>query len=1318
MQFLGMGFNMAAHDVGLEQSFNQTEKSLSSINGMVEDQNKLAKKTEKSGIWSKMREGVKSFNIASIAGNVRKLTGETGNLTSELEGMAVANAQATKPIIAQLDLSAKAAQKMVGRVSGMAIGMNVGATEVAEVFKAMAQAGNPAKAVLDELGMSQRDWVKLTTTSGISMAEMTGVMGDLAGEWKVAPAKAAGLLNSLVEIGKKTGTGIQALKTATSVVDEFGQVQFGLAQNLRLSGDEIANATLQAYKLSGAFRQMGANEEQAVTLGKDTAKMFMEQSAAYKKARSMGEPLPDDNLFIQLQQMGVDATRAMEIMTTGERDAVAGMIMMNEEIQKSAGGTEAHKVMLGKLAQTIGQTGQSLVWLAESSDVGARALQDVSNMALDGKSNLKSFGDQAFLSGRTLSQEFDLAKQSFDQQIRNIARANVGKLVQKQMKGYQRMGKVVKKLGSDETWGPLMNAYSTFQQMGARGVGLAFLDKNASKEAVSSAIDMGIGFEMGFDALKNVGEELAPVMEILGMFGPLGPIAAIGGVASLFLMDEADAKGILGGFYETFKNIKDIVMDVWDMIPFEKMWEKLKSTSSTVWHTLVDDIPWRQMIEDAKPIFKDIASELLGALSDAIGMLSENFSSGEFALGGAIMGGIMGGMAFGPFGALVGALSGALIAGSEAAASGAEKVMRDFADRKRKEKNDADAKSKKGILEIEKYRKDEAIKTDLLIAEGAKATYSKYLAESGTVPTMDMEDDSGQVMKFAIGLTGTDADFETPEFKSFAEDFREKAQLAFADAAPLSIDYSSKIGTKGVGAKLAMQEYAGVQREQDRAFASRIDSAQKQMKEMGAIGTFTWGVGGGIGTGLAKLMDNALNLTDDLGFLWDKLDSIDSGALFDSQSLLMDEFKLVQNLPQVQQTFEELGKAGASSAEYLAAAQDAVANYSGMVSKDLAQTLIDSQAFGSGVAITVPQMAKHLKGLGEIIGRDLTGDLLAAETAGEDLNMTFIRIAGELSGITGTEFRVVTEGMIDDADRLSSSWDNFGKAVDRAMGMDQSLSREDAEWSASSWENDYEQSVQDPIEERTPENQADAALKRAVDNFAAGASGAMGKVAGSIDLINSELKTKTDEMAVTALAGGGAVAHQFGLGFSKQGAIDDILDVMTDAAGFLGGSLPEKGPLGGVPGNNPAFLGGRSVAEQFGQGFISAEGEISLWIGDSMTRLVDTVFSSYEQAMQDQMGKSSAMSQIADQIIQQFGGTVFMGKLSADADLSLSSGKDLFKVALDKPGLVSVVTAVITSGQETQKILLKIKEQNDDMLGRPIMSKTLRFTSGTMTTAG
>jgi len=248
----------------------------------------------------------------------------------------------------------------------------------------------------------------------------------------------------------------------------------------------------------------------------------------------------------------------------------------------------------------------------------------------------------------------------------------------------------------------------------------------------------------------------------------------------------------------------------------------------------------------------------------------------------------------------------------------------------------------------------------------------------------------------------------------------------------------------------------------------------------------------------------------------------------------------------------------------------------------------------------------------------------------------------------------------------------------------------------------------------------DSMLQNAVANFVTASGGATAQLSSVITGLDAKLQQDAATIATTALEGGAEVASQFGVGFADASPAmqDEITAQLGGIKSLVGGSLPEEGPLGGVPGSNPAYFGGQSVMQEFAAGFVSAEEQAGLVMADSISRLVDTIFTSYEKAMTDGFKNSSAISQMADQVIAQFGGKAEMGTLEGGADLRMKSGKELFKVALDKPGLVSVVTAIIMSGQETQKVLIAIKKDTEKLVSAPIMSQNLKIQGGTMTTAG
>ena len=112
--FLGAAFGFGARDVGLESAMTSATKNLDKVNGLLEDQSSIAKKSRIGDLFERMTQ----FNVASIADGIRDLTGETGNLSNGLESMAVSYAQSAKPIIASMNLTGNEAKKMTGKVVG------------------------------------------------------------------------------------------------------------------------------------------------------------------------------------------------------------------------------------------------------------------------------------------------------------------------------------------------------------------------------------------------------------------------------------------------------------------------------------------------------------------------------------------------------------------------------------------------------------------------------------------------------------------------------------------------------------------------------------------------------------------------------------------------------------------------------------------------------------------------------------------------------------------------------------------------------------------------------------------------------------------------------------------------------------------------------------------------------------------------------------------------------------------------------------------------------------------------------------------------
>ncbi len=661
---LGVTWAMGAQDDGMDSAIDKALKGLSDINDMMSDQLKLHKDLNKSrameglganigdvvktaknlvkvmgfaykqirrtggafkGFMGAAQQRIQQFNVASIASNMRTLTGETGKLTNELEGMGVANAQAVKPIVAQMDISSREMQKMTSQASGMAIALNTDAESIMNIMKATKTAGEPAKKVLDQMGMSTKDWAKVIKTTNVDMQDYVAMTGGLVASWDMAPERVAKMLDSYVEIGKKTGTGIKPLEHMKQQLDDIDRIFKTLPPSMSRNADEIESLMTSTVKLSGAFKQMGATEAESVQYANEASKMFAEQSVAMEKAFKIGGEQSLDEaspLFKFLTQLGVGWKEARSIVNLGSRDAIEGMQKVND-IFVRFGGRDSAQVQhaLAGLQETLGGTAAGLTYLAGSADVGRNALDKVSRMAVDGSSSLKKFGKDAYSSGRTLQQTYDLAKESFDTTVRSIARADVRGLVKKQMAGMRDAGKELKKLAGHETWGPMVKMMSQYKQMGIGGIFSSFAER--SGVGARQASKMGTMAGAVFDTVSQIGSELAPIMEMMGMMGPLGPLLAAGGIAGLLVLDDSTSKKILGPLFETFDRFRKTVKSMWyeDALPAIKdVWgNHIVPYIKEGWSEGIVPAIKKGWSEEIAPAIKDVwINDVVPAMKDGI----------------------------------------------------------------------------------------------------------------------------------------------------------------------------------------------------------------------------------------------------------------------------------------------------------------------------------------------------------------------------------------------------------------------------------------------------------------------------------------------------------------------------------------------------------------------------------------------------------------------------------------------------------------------------------------------------------------------------
>ncbi len=529
MSMVGMLYGFAARDMGMAAAVDNTTKNLDDINNLLDEQSEIAGKSKITDLMEKLN----TFNLGQISGSLQELTGDTGNLSNGLESMAAANAKAIRPMIAAMNLSADASKKLQGRVSSMAISMEVGADSVMDTFRVMKTASKDTKEAIDAMGLSEKEWVKVTETTGMKMGDFSQVLGDMRTSWNASPEDAADMVNSLVAIGKEAGTGVAALKGMPAFYGTINKTFAELGPNMQRSAKDISNLMKNTAKLGGAFIGMGMDQDKAQESAQAASQMFAEQAVAMEKMYETGSGTVDDlPIYKALQKLGMTSDEAKDLIETGSRDSGAALAMLNKTFVKM-GGKDAPAVeyALNELSKALTDGGDGIRYLAGNTTGGAAALAKMNAMTVDGADALKKYGNQAFSTGRTLQASLDLAKESFETKLRSIARKDVRRFVGAQMKAYKTVGKDIKKLGSDKTWGPIVKRLSAVGQLGVKGFFIPFKEgnkelteeqKKTNAAMAKTAVYVGVLTDSVWGAVKAVGPlgtllaGLGPVMSPLG----------------------------------------------------------------------------------------------------------------------------------------------------------------------------------------------------------------------------------------------------------------------------------------------------------------------------------------------------------------------------------------------------------------------------------------------------------------------------------------------------------------------------------------------------------------------------------------------------------------------------------------------------------------------------------------------------------------------------------------------------------------------------------------------------------------------------------
>jgi hypothetical protein len=609
---------MDIHDKSADTGLSRTVKHLKDITSIIGEVNKVASaalapfKMLGKGIAAPFKllnsalnaaeVRIGQFNLATIADHMRDLSQQTGTLSDEIDSAFASNVKAVKPMFAALGKTGKELRNLTGRASSMAYAMNVSADTVGKVMSELESAAGPAKAGLDALNMSTKDFVKLVEAGGPETAMLSDTLGDLQTFWDMSAKGAASTVDAMLAYGQAVGIGSQGLMQLNPLMEKMNAAMVDAPPNMRLSADEMQNLLISSTKLAGAYRTMGATQEQAMEASQQTSELFVKESMAYQKALTQGGEYGEmsKKLMSVLGAWGVSWQDFGGILREGATDSTKGMMRLQDIVQTaSLKGFGPADILMRQLLGTIGETSPAMGWLAQNVTAGRDALQQFDAMSVQSEGALRRLAKEGFTTGLTLQEQFDRGRQAMEHMVRRISGKEVQGYVQTQVQGYREMGKTIQDMGDDKTWGPVIKKLSILKRGGLQGVLMSMAGSKEQQKVMGKTF---AGMELAAGAIEDVSKAAAPLMSTLGKFGPLGTLA--GGLATWFAIPKDARNKMLADLKPVFEGIKGKVKEIWYGSEAEGM--GLKAKLQTVWE------------EDVKPFFQENVPKLLGFVGDIL----------------------------------------------------------------------------------------------------------------------------------------------------------------------------------------------------------------------------------------------------------------------------------------------------------------------------------------------------------------------------------------------------------------------------------------------------------------------------------------------------------------------------------------------------------------------------------------------------------------------------------------------------------------------------------------------------------------------------
>jgi hypothetical protein len=656
----GIGFSFGGEDKGLGKLVSAISSGMSGLGGVVD----------------RLISTFKSSHVEAQAflSNFNTILNDSMNLTTGLEGQMVGLSKGARALGANFGYTGEALNKFTREAASMALGLNVGEQVTAKAIRGymeMSQSLDVARA----LGISSaKELAKFTEAFGLDADLLRNSALRMRLEFGLSEEAISNVVGSIVSMGQQTGD-------VTGALGELPQVMEIMSAKAELMGKKLSEldksalvglATQTSAIAAGMFRLNQSSDQVRSTAMSVTGAFLEAEKGLHNLFAGTNEEFP--KMIEEFSIVGMDATKAMELMKSGPAGFMSAMAQMVQNAKGSGGDVErAFDFMRARLEQVFPEASKELMNFFRTADDAALTAIATTKSAT---AELGKLAKETFRTGRTMAEQMELMEEAFIVRLRKGAKGEVRDFVKGTRKEFMVWADKINELSADDgILGALARKMSLIHHIGAKGLLPKALQPMSQVlgTLINQVGPLLVGFKLlggSFTAL------LGPVGLVLGALGVLG-YAALDtwmkmkptkkgqkSVTDFFDLYKDRLTGLAVDFGEwvaainwdaVIKKFNDFVddvvgifsspklgefgkgfMEVFDTIP----WTKL---GTTLWDGIVrmyNSVPWDNLTEKIKATMKrtwEIVVQEWGKLGK-IDLVSkfENLSGLEKVIWGAV----------------------------------------------------------------------------------------------------------------------------------------------------------------------------------------------------------------------------------------------------------------------------------------------------------------------------------------------------------------------------------------------------------------------------------------------------------------------------------------------------------------------------------------------------------------------------------------------------------------------------------------------------------------------------------------------------------